>query len=80
MEISHTKKHYPLSDHYLITAKWDRVLPSDQKEIREWCINTFGKSGWREDLERNRWLDDIENNEIVFVDESDFTVFLLRWG
>lgn len=80
MDIEHKKQHYPLSDRTLITAKWQRVLPAEQKEIREWCTQSFGPSGWQEELEANRWVDDIENGEIVFLTESDYTAFLLRWG
>lgn len=42
-------------------------------EIKQWCSTTYGEAG-------KRWRDDIHNGEVLFRDETDVTLFLLRWS
>lgn len=43
----------------------------------EWCKETFGKNSFAWDMEAGRWY--VQGHEFWFKDESDMTIFLLRW-
>lgn len=40
-------------------------------EMREWCVQHFGKSG-------QRWFEQF--NKFYFKNEEDMTMFILRWS
>jgi hypothetical protein len=47
--------------------------------IKEWCYNTYGEPGIPTNT-TSRWYDSIKYGEILFRDERDVTLFLLRWS
>ena len=52
----------------------------DSDEVRKWCTDNFGNSGYQSELEGSRWLDDIEgSSEIYLCKDEDLTFFLLKW-
>ena len=34
---------------------------------------------YQEEIERTRWVDNIEQSEIMLCNDADLTLFLLRW-
>ena len=80
MNLESRVERYPFSEKKICTVKWSPLtVDANVAEIRGWCKDTFGKSGYREETDDNRWVDNIENGEIMFVVEADMTMFLLRW-
>ena len=49
------------------------------REIREWCYETYGWPGYQANTDLAVWRDDIAFGEIEFARESDLSLFLLRW-
>ena len=54
---------------FFVSFRIDNV---QEMQLRKWCLKTYGPPGIR-------WEDNIMLGEIVFVNESDLTLFLLRW-
>ena len=77
-KITHRTEHYFGSSRNINTIKWD---PSevDGREVVAWCTEHFGKSGYQEELEATRWINNIDQREIMLCNDSDFTMFLLVW-
>ena len=42
-------------------------------DMHKWCVQTFGPEGVR-------WSDQINYGEVIFTNESDLALFLLRWS
>lgn len=72
-------EHYPFSKRNITTVSWKGRGEVDAKEIRQWCIDSFGKSGYREDIEDSYWVDNTESGEIMLCKDEFLTAFLLRW-
>ena len=61
-------------------VSWKGRGEVDGDEIRKWCTENFGKSGYQSELEGSRWLDDIaDSGEIYLCKDEDLTFFLLKW-
>ena len=77
-KISHRTEKYFGSARQVHTVKWD---PSevDGREVKKGCNQHFGMSGYQEELNSNRWLDNIEKHEIMLCNDEDLTHFLLVW-
>lgn len=55
-------------------------LPDQQLEsIKEWCYNTYGEPSILYGPDA-RWYDGIQFGEILFKNERDLTLFLLKWS
>ena len=76
---AHRSEHYFGSKRNVHTISWKGQGEVDTNEIIEWCIETFGKSGYREETENNRWVDNSTESEIILCNDEDLTLFLLRW-
>ena len=76
---SYWTEHYPFSNRNITTVSWKGKGEVDAKEIYEWCVQTFGKSGYREDIEDSYWVDNTEVGEIMLCKDEFLTMFLLRW-
>lgn len=76
--IFRTEKYYG-SEKNIHTVSWKGHGEIDSREIKKWCIDTYGKSGYREDTWDNRWIDNTKNSEIMLCNDEDLTMFLLRW-
>ena len=50
------------------------------REIREWCYETYGWPGYQANTDLAVWRDDIAFGEVEFARESDLALFLLRWS
>lgn len=77
-KITHKTSRYYGSSKNVHEIKWD---PSeiDGREIKRWCVQNFGKSGYQEEHECARWLDEIDKHSITLLKDEDLTLFLLRW-
>lgn len=76
---THRTEHYPFSSRNIHTISWKGRGEVDADEIYNWCIDNFGKSGYREDIEDSYWIDNIEQGEIMLCRDEFLTLFLLRW-
>lgn len=76
---THKTEHYYGSKKRIHTISWKGKGEVDATEIYNWCIDTFGKSGYREETGDNRWIDNTEMGEIILCNDEDLTLFLLRW-
>ena len=72
-------EHYPFSERSITTISWKGKGEVDGDEIRQWCIEKLGKSGYREDIEDSYWVDNTEMGEIMLCKDEFLTAFLLRW-
>lgn len=72
-------EHYYGSKRNITTISWKGKGEVDTNEIRKWCKKTFGKSGYREDIEDSYWVDNTEVGEIMLCKDEFLTMFLLRW-
>jgi len=72
-------EHYPFSERNITTISWKGKGEVDANEIQNWCCETFGKSGYREDIEDSYWVDNCEFGEIMLCKDEFLTAFLLRW-
>ena len=72
-------EHYPLSERNITTVSWKGKGEVDGDEIRQWCVDKLGKSGYREDIEDSYWVDNTEVGEIMLCKDEFLTMFLLRW-
>lgn len=75
----HRTEHYFGSKRNVHTISWKGRGEVDTTEIRDWCLTTFGKSGYQEEIERSRWVDNTTDSEIMLCNDEDLTLFLLRW-
>lgn len=73
-------EHYYGSAKNIITINWRGKGEVDSAEIRKWCIQQFGNSGYREDIEDSYWVDNIDHSEIMLCKDEFLTAFLLRWA
>lgn len=77
---THKTEHYYGSKRNLHTISWKGRGEVDTEEILDWCLTTFGKPGYQEEIERSRWLDNTHSDsEIILCNDEDLTLFLLRW-
>lgn len=77
---THKTENYYGSQRKIHTVSWKGRGEVDGNEIRDWCLETFGNPGYQEEIERSRWLDDInEQGTIYLCNDEDLTLFLLRW-
>jgi hypothetical protein len=76
---SYWNEHYFGSKKTITTVSWKGKGEVDGDEIQKWCIKTFGKSGYQEEIQDSVWVDNIENGEIMICKPELLTVFLLRW-
>jgi len=76
---THRTEHYYGSKRNIHTISWKGRGEVDSEEIRNWCLTILGKSGYQEEIERTRWVDNIEQSEIMLCNDEDLTLFLLRW-
>lgn len=72
-------ENYYGSKRNITTISWKGKGEVDANEIRQWCIDRFGKSGYREDIEDSYWVDNTEFGEIMLCKDEFLTAFLLRW-
>lgn len=72
--------HYFGSKKTITTISWKGRGEVDAIEIRGWCRDSFGKSGYREDIEDSYWVDNTESGEIMLCKDEFLTAFLLRWS
>ena len=72
-------EHYFGSEKNITTISWKGKGEVDSNEIQEWCRQTFGKSGYRDDIEDSYWVDNTEAGEIMLCKDEFLTAFLLRW-
>ena len=72
-------EHYYGSERNITTISWKGKGEVDSDEIYNWCVKTFGKSGYREDIEDSYWVDNTEVGEIMLCKDEFLTMFLLRW-
>ena len=79
MEFTRKKFYYPGSKRTVHSVTWVRDLENDNKSIEKWCLDTFGPSGYREDTQDTRWVNNVNTGDITFLQEQDLVVFLLRW-
>lgn len=49
-------------------------------EVQKWCFNTFGPAGLKFDTMEIRWIDRCVDNQVVFKNESDVSMFMLKWA
>jgi hypothetical protein len=73
-----TERYYG-SERNITTVTWKGKGEVDGTEIRDWCRERFGKSGYREDIEDSYWVDNTEHEEIMLCKDEFLTAFLLRW-
>lgn len=77
---TYTATNYYGSEKKVHIVSWKGKGEVDGDEIRQWCIENFGKPGYQEELEESRWLDDIDSHgEIYLCKDEDLTFFLLKW-
>lgn len=76
---THRTEHYYGSTRNITTVSWKGRGEVDAELIRDWCIATFGKSGYREETGDTAWVDNSECEEIMLCNDADLTMFLLRW-
>lgn len=67
------------SERNITTISWIGKGEVDGDEIRQWCNDKFGKSGYREDIEDSYWVDNSDHGEIMLCKDEFLTAFLLRW-
>ena len=72
-------EHYYGSKRTITTISWKGKGEVDSAEIQDWCYKTFGKSGYREDIEDSYWVDNSTFGEIMLCKDEFLTAFLLRW-
>lgn len=77
-KLTYKTEHYYGSSRNIHTIKWD---PSeiDGREVKRWCEEKFGKSGYQDEIEATRWVNNIESHEVMLCTDEDLTFFLLRW-
>ena len=70
--------HYYGSQKKIHEIKWD---PSeiDGREVVDWCKQNFGKTGYQEEHECARWLEERDKHSVTLLKDEDLTLFLLRW-
>ena len=73
-----TEKYYG-SERNVHTISWKGRGEVDADELHKWCLDTFGKSGYQDEIERSRWVDNFEQSELMLCNDEDLTLFLLRW-
>lgn len=73
-------EHYYGSKKVITTISWKGKGEVDAKEVQKWCKKTYGKSGYREDIEDSYWVDNTEFGEIMLCKPELLTAFLLRWA
>jgi hypothetical protein len=61
------------------TVSWHGRGEVDTSEIRDWCVENFGKAGYQEEHGEARWLDDTDDATIFLCRDEDLTFFLLKW-
>ena len=76
---THRTERYYGSQKNIHTISWKGKGEVDSDSIRNWCIEHFGPSGYQEELEASRWVDNTEQGEIMLCNDSDLTYFLLIW-
>ena len=76
---THKSEHYYGSKKQVHTISWKGHGEVDSQEILDWCISNLGNSGYQEEHGCSRWIDDVENGEIILCNDSDLTFFLLKW-
>ena len=75
-----TEKYFG-SKYNIHTVSWKGKGEVDGDEIRQWCNENFGPSGYLEEYDGTRWLDNIsEQGEIMLCRDEDLTFFLLKFA
>lgn len=73
-------EHYFGSKKVITTISWKGKGEVDSKEVKEWCIQTYGNSGYQDEIEDSLWVDNTEAGEIMLCKPELLTAFLLRWS
>lgn len=73
-------EHYFGSKRVITTISWKGQGEVDADEVHDWCVKTFGKSGYQEEIEDSIWVDNCEFGEIMLCKPELITAFLLRWS
>lgn len=63
-----------LGEYHWVTPKMlksETIKPKTNEEIKDWCMNQFGKTG-------HKWFE--KDNTYYFKNEEDMTMFVLRWS
>lgn len=60
-------------------VSWKGKGEVDSSEVRKWCTEHFGNSGYQEEIGESRWLDNCKEEEIFLCKDEDLTFFLLKW-
>ena len=60
-----------LGEYHWVSLAQDPDAENNYNAAQEWCIEHFGKSGWR-------WY--THNGKFFFKDEKDMSMFILRWS
>lgn len=77
INLSHYIKEYDYRPPVYV-AIFRTITLEESFAIKNWCIQTYGQSGLRADY-KVRWYDHTLSGQVEFHDESDLTMFLLRW-
>lgn len=67
------------SDTKITTVSWRGKGEVDSNEVREWCIATYGPSGYREEENTSYWVDNTDKGEVMLCRDDFVTLFLLKW-
>ena len=49
-------------------------------EIKKWCWQTYGSPGHQHLTAETRWLDNVKDGEVLFNNQEDLTLFVLKWS
>jgi hypothetical protein len=72
-------EHYYGSKRTITTITWKGRGEVDSDEIQDWCLTSFGKSGYQEEIEDSLWVDNCQYGELMLCRPELLTAFLLRW-
>lgn len=73
------KENYYGSKKNIHTISWKGHGEVDAIEIRDWCRQHFGPSGYQEEINDSHWVDNTEHGEIMLCKDEFVTLFRLRW-
>jgi hypothetical protein len=73
-------EHYFGSTKTITTISWKGKGEVDSNEVKEWCIQNFGNSGYQEEKGTSFWVDNCDSGELMLCKPELLTAFLLRWS
>lgn len=76
---THKTEHYYGSTKNIHTISWKGRGEVDAQQIYNWCIEHFGNPGYQEEIGCSRWVNNVEQGEIMLCNDADLTYFLLIW-